>query len=74
MSLLGLSQLAGIYRIKKNYPKAIEYFQKISALNEENGEVCNYFLTAGQSLSLLPQCCLNRCGMHECVRWCMIDC
>ena len=39
MSLPGLSQLAGIYRVKENYPKAIEYFQKVLALNEENGEV-----------------------------------
>ncbi|TEB14050.1 TPR-like protein [Coprinellus micaceus] len=39
MSLPGLTQVAGIARIKENYPKAIEYFQRVLALQEDNGEV-----------------------------------
>ncbi|EAU93324.2 TPR-containing protein Mql1 [Coprinopsis cinerea okayama7 len=39
MSLAGLTQVAGIARIKENYPKAIEYFQRVLALQEDNGEV-----------------------------------
>ncbi|KAG9310296.1 TPR-like protein [Chiua virens] len=39
MSLSGLTQVAGIARIKENYPKAIEYFQRVLQLQEDNGEV-----------------------------------
>ncbi|KAH6917664.1 TPR-containing protein Mql1 [Coprinopsis sp. MPI-PUGE-AT-0042] len=39
MSLSGLTQVAGIARIKENYPKAIEYFQRVLSLQEDNGEV-----------------------------------
>ncbi|KIJ21344.1 hypothetical protein PAXINDRAFT_104349 [Paxillus involutus ATCC 200175] len=39
MSLPGLTQVAGIARIKENYPKAIEYFQRVLQLQEDNGEV-----------------------------------
>lgn len=39
MSLSGLTQVAGIARIKENYPKAIDYFQRVLGLQEENGEV-----------------------------------
>ncbi|KAF5361630.1 hypothetical protein D9758_007381 [Tetrapyrgos nigripes] len=39
LSLSGLTQVAGIARIKENYPKAIEFFQRVLNLQEENGEV-----------------------------------
>ncbi|KAH7907526.1 TPR-like protein, partial [Hygrophoropsis aurantiaca] len=39
MSLPGLTQVAGIARIKENYPKAVEYFQRVLQLQEDNGEV-----------------------------------
>ncbi|KAF9457460.1 hypothetical protein BDZ94DRAFT_1292387 [Collybia nuda] len=39
MSLSGLTQVAGIARIKENYPKAVDYFQRVLGLQEENGEV-----------------------------------
>ncbi|KAF8887712.1 hypothetical protein BD779DRAFT_1672540 [Infundibulicybe gibba] len=39
MSLAGLTQVAGIARIKENYPKAVDYFQRVLSLQEENGEV-----------------------------------
>ncbi|KAK7468464.1 glucose repression mediator protein, variant 2 [Stygiomarasmius scandens] len=39
VSLSGLTQVAGIARIKENYPKAIEFFQRVLNLQEENGEV-----------------------------------
>ncbi|KAJ3563468.1 hypothetical protein NP233_g8923 [Leucocoprinus birnbaumii] len=39
MSLSGLTQVAGIARIKENYPKAIDYFQRVLTLQEDNGEV-----------------------------------
>jgi tetratricopeptide (TPR) repeat protein len=39
MSMSGLTQVAGIARIKENYPKAVEYFQRVLAIEEENGEV-----------------------------------
>ncbi|KAI5991298.1 TPR-like protein [Pisolithus orientalis] len=39
LSLSGLTQVAGIARIKENYPKAIEYFQRVLQLQEDNGEV-----------------------------------
>ncbi|KAI9566990.1 TPR-like protein [Boletus coccyginus] len=39
ISLPGLSQVAGIARVKENYPKAIEYFQRVLQLQEDNGEV-----------------------------------
>ncbi|KAJ3753193.1 TPR-like protein [Lentinula raphanica] len=39
MSLSGLTQVAGIARIKENYPKAIEFFQRVLSLQEGNGEV-----------------------------------
>ncbi|KIY63249.1 TPR-like protein [Cylindrobasidium torrendii FP15055 ss-10] len=40
-SLSGLTQVAGIARIKENYPKAVEYFQRVldSPNQEDNGEV-----------------------------------
>ncbi|KAJ2979603.1 hypothetical protein NUW54_g11118 [Trametes sanguinea] len=38
-SLSGLTQVAGIARIKENYPKAIEYFQAALQLQGDNGEV-----------------------------------
>ncbi|KAJ4485474.1 TPR-like protein [Lentinula aciculospora] len=39
MSLSGLTQVAGIARIKENYPKAIEFFQRVLNLQDDNGEV-----------------------------------
>ncbi|KAG6333438.1 hypothetical protein ID866_5652 [Astraeus odoratus] len=39
LSLSGLTQVAGIARIKENYPKAVEYFQRVLQLQEDNGEV-----------------------------------
>ncbi|KAF8060933.1 TPR-like protein [Lyophyllum atratum] len=39
MSLSGLTQVAGIFRIKENYPRAVEYFQRVLSLQEDNGEV-----------------------------------
>ncbi|KAJ7071587.1 TPR-like protein [Mycena amicta] len=39
MSLAGLTQVAGIARIKENYPKAVEFFQRVLGLQEDNGEV-----------------------------------
>ncbi|KAL4069259.1 TPR-like protein [Scleroderma citrinum] len=39
LSLSGLTQVAGIARIKENYPKAIDYFQRVLQLQEDNGEV-----------------------------------
>ncbi|KAL4254529.1 hypothetical protein ABKN59_003203 [Abortiporus biennis] len=39
MSLPGLTQVAGIARIKENYPKAIEYFERVINMQQENGEV-----------------------------------
>ncbi|KAI0757584.1 hypothetical protein C8Q80DRAFT_1216170 [Daedaleopsis nitida] len=38
-SLPGLTQVAGIARIKENYPKAVEYFQAALQVHGENGEV-----------------------------------
>ncbi|KAK0456834.1 TPR-like protein [Armillaria borealis] len=38
-SLSGLTQVAGIARIKENYPKAVDFFQRVLGLQEENGEV-----------------------------------
>ncbi|KIL71092.1 hypothetical protein M378DRAFT_156044 [Amanita muscaria Koide BX008] len=39
MSLPGLTQVASIARIKENYPKAVEFFQRALSLQEDNGEV-----------------------------------
>ncbi|EPS98080.1 hypothetical protein FOMPIDRAFT_79914 [Fomitopsis schrenkii] len=39
MSLSGLTQVAGIARIKENYPKAVDYFQRVIAMQQDNGEV-----------------------------------
>lgn len=39
MSLSGLTQVAGIARIKENYPKAVEYFQRVINMQQDNGEV-----------------------------------
>ncbi|KAJ7226106.1 TPR-like protein [Mycena pura] len=39
MSMAGLTQVAGIARIKENYPKAIDFFQRVLGLQEDNGEV-----------------------------------
>ncbi|KAH8120724.1 hypothetical protein DFH11DRAFT_1500001 [Phellopilus nigrolimitatus] len=38
-SLPGLTQVAGIARIRENYSKAIEYFQRVLQFQQENGEV-----------------------------------
>ncbi|KAK7688149.1 hypothetical protein QCA50_008519 [Cerrena zonata] len=38
-SLSGLTQVAGIARIKENYPKAVEYFSRVLKVQTENGEV-----------------------------------
>lgn len=38
-SMNGLSQVASIARIKENYPKAIDYFQRVVAVEDHNGEV-----------------------------------
>ncbi|KAF5377270.1 hypothetical protein D9615_006427 [Tricholomella constricta] len=38
-SLSGLTQVAGIFRIKENYPRAVEYFQRVLHSQEDNGEV-----------------------------------
>ncbi|THG93797.1 hypothetical protein EW026_g7537 [Hermanssonia centrifuga] len=38
-SLSGLTQVAGIARIKENYPKAVEYFQRVIKMQHDNGEV-----------------------------------
>ncbi|KAG6891008.1 hypothetical protein C0992_011285 [Termitomyces sp. T32_za158] len=42
MSLSGLTQVAGIFRIKENYPRAVEYFQRVLTLQEDNGEVWSH--------------------------------
>ncbi|KZT08948.1 TPR-like protein, partial [Laetiporus sulphureus 93-53] len=39
MSLPGLTQVAGIARIKENYPKAVDYFQRVISMQQDNGEV-----------------------------------
>ncbi|KAF9560195.1 TPR-like protein [Agrocybe pediades] len=39
LSISGLSQVAGIARIKENYPKAVEYFQRALSVQEDNGEI-----------------------------------
>ncbi|KAH8101455.1 TPR-like protein [Cristinia sonorae] len=39
MSLSGLTQVAGIARIKENYPKAVDYFQRVLNMQQDNGEV-----------------------------------
>ncbi|KAI9512315.1 TPR-like protein [Russula earlei] len=39
MSIPGLTQVAGIARIKENYPMAVEYFQRVLALQQDNGEI-----------------------------------
>ncbi|KAF8640372.1 hypothetical protein AX17_000043 [Amanita inopinata Kibby_2008] len=39
MSLPGLTQVASIARIKENYPKAVEFFQRVLTLQDDNGEV-----------------------------------
>ncbi|KAI5120544.1 hypothetical protein M0805_000273 [Coniferiporia weirii] len=38
-SLPGLTQVAGIARIRENYSKAIEYFQRVLQFQQDNGEV-----------------------------------
>ncbi|KAL5535069.1 SSN6 [Sanghuangporus sanghuang] len=38
-SLPGLTQVAGIARIRENYTKAIEYFQRVIQIQQDNGEV-----------------------------------
>ncbi|KIY45707.1 TPR-like protein [Fistulina hepatica ATCC 64428] len=38
-SLSGLTQVAGIARIQENYPKAIDYFQRVLKLQQDNGEI-----------------------------------
>jgi len=39
LSVSGLTQVAGIARIKENYPKAIDFFQRVLTIEEENGEI-----------------------------------
>ncbi|EIM83322.1 TPR-like protein [Stereum hirsutum FP-91666 SS1] len=39
MSIPGLTQVAGIARIKENYPMAVEYFQRVLNLQSDNGEI-----------------------------------
>ncbi|TFY79412.1 hypothetical protein EWM64_g4600 [Hericium alpestre] len=39
MSIAGLTQVAGIARIKENYPLAVEYFQRVLSLQQDNGEI-----------------------------------
>ncbi|KAI0252658.1 hypothetical protein BJV78DRAFT_1281512 [Lactifluus subvellereus] len=39
MSIPGLTQVAGIARIRENYPTAVEYFQRVLALQQDNGEI-----------------------------------
>ncbi|KAH9996620.1 hypothetical protein BJV77DRAFT_987930 [Russula vinacea] len=39
MSIPGLTQVAGIARIKENYPMAVEYFQRVLSLQQDNGEI-----------------------------------
>ncbi|OBZ80027.1 General transcriptional corepressor ssn6 [Grifola frondosa] len=39
LSLSGLTQVAGIARIKENYPKAVDYFQRVLGMQQDNGEV-----------------------------------
>lgn len=34
-----LTQLASTYRMKERYPEAIEYFQKVLAIENTNGEI-----------------------------------
>ncbi|KAH8822176.1 hypothetical protein DL96DRAFT_1714526 [Flagelloscypha sp. PMI_526] len=38
-SFAGLTKVAGIARIKENYGKAIEYFQSVLNVQEDNGKV-----------------------------------
>ncbi|KAF9529472.1 hypothetical protein CPB83DRAFT_790062 [Crepidotus variabilis] len=38
-SVSGLTQVAGIARIKENYPKAVDYFQRVLQIEEDNGEI-----------------------------------
>ncbi|KAF8895033.1 hypothetical protein CPB84DRAFT_1848369 [Gymnopilus junonius] len=38
-SVSGLTQVAGIARIKENYPKAIDFFQRVLQIEEDNGEI-----------------------------------
>lgn len=39
VSLAGLTHAAAVARVKENYPKAIDYFQRALNLQEDNGEV-----------------------------------
>ncbi|KAF8168352.1 hypothetical protein B0H34DRAFT_56825 [Crassisporium funariophilum] len=39
MSVSGLTQVAGIARIKENYPKAVDFFQRVLGIEEDNGEI-----------------------------------
>ncbi|TDL15850.1 hypothetical protein BD410DRAFT_902365 [Rickenella mellea] len=39
LSVSGLTQVAGIARIRENYPKAVEYFQRVLNIQQDNGEV-----------------------------------
>lgn len=38
-SVSGLTQVAGIARIKENYAKAVDYFQRVLQIDEDNGEI-----------------------------------
>ncbi|KZV74782.1 TPR-like protein [Peniophora sp. CONT] len=38
-SIPGLTQMAGIARIKENFPVAIDYFQRVLSLQPDNGEI-----------------------------------
>ncbi|ETW87651.1 hypothetical protein HETIRDRAFT_246092, partial [Heterobasidion irregulare TC 32-1] len=39
MSVPGLTQVAGIARVKENFPMAVEYFQRVIHLQQDNGEI-----------------------------------
>ncbi|EIW86324.1 TPR-like protein, partial [Coniophora puteana RWD-64-598 SS2] len=79
MSLPGLTQVAGIARIKENYPKAIEYFQRVISMQEDNGEVWSAlghcylmqddlqkaYAAYQQALYLLPNPKASSCSLHS---------
>ncbi|KAF7319823.1 TPR-REGION domain-containing protein [Mycena kentingensis (nom. inval.)] len=53
LSLAGLTQVAGIARIKENYPKAVEFFQRVLQLQEDNGEIWS---ALGKSEAIVTSC------------------
>ena len=51
-SILGLNAVASIARSRDNFDKAIEYFQRILNIKQDNGEVwgsMGEFLTIGET-------------------------